>query len=224
MLGRAKASAPLALVIAVLAFIWVEVSLNFTFHWVTSGDLGNGLSLPSSFHLIVPAAFVSWGFFFAAGADNSALGKVVVASVVGSVGALVVKALAPQIADLPDFWGISLVVAIAAFVLVLASALGDWYYVPAIFGAFAATIFWWIATGLDNWAASGGGVGNNVAALADPTKAGAGAFGGVLSTPFGWVWVDSLASLLCGCLLGLVSVKVAGLFARSSDTAGAHAE
>jgi Protein of unknown function (DUF1097) len=224
MLGRAKAAAPLALVIAVLAFIWVEVSLNFTFHWVTSGDLGNGLSLPSSFHLIVPAAFVSWGFFFAAGADNSALVKVVVASVVGSFGALVVMAIAPQLADLPDFWGIALVVAIAAFVLVLASALGDWYYVPAIFGAFAATIFWWIATGLDNWAPSGGGVGNSVASLGDPTTAGFGAFGGVLSTPFGWVWVDSLASLLCGCLLGLVSVKLAGLFARTSDTAAAHAE
>ena len=66
MFERAKAATPLALVIAVLAFIWVELSLNFTFHWVTSGDLGNGLSLPSSFHLIVPAAFVTWGFFFAA--------------------------------------------------------------------------------------------------------------------------------------------------------------
>ena len=224
MLDRAKAAAPLALVIAVLAFIWVEVSLNFTFHWVTSGNLGNGLSLPASFHLIVPAAFVSWGFFFAAGADSSALTKVVVASVVGTVGALFVMALAPTIADLPDFWGISLTVAIAAFVLVLASALGEWYYVPGIFGAFAATIFWWIATGLDHWAAGGGGVGNSVASLGDPTKAGAGAFGGVLSTPYGWVWASSLASLLCGCLLGLVSVKLAGLFARPSDTAGAHAE
>ena len=80
MFERAKAATPLALVIAVLAFLWVEISLNFTFHWVTSGDLGNGLSLPSSFHLIVPAAFVTWGFFFAAGADNAALTKVVVAS------------------------------------------------------------------------------------------------------------------------------------------------
>src|ERR1700712_3982636 len=104
MVDRAKAAAPLALVIAVLAFVWVEVSLNFTFHWVTAGDLGNGLSLPSSFHLIVPAAFVPWGFFFAAGAPMDALTKVVVASIVGSVGALVVMALAPQLADLPDFW------------------------------------------------------------------------------------------------------------------------
>ncbi|MCW2849326.1 MAG: hypothetical protein JWR90_3300 [Marmoricola sp.] len=217
MVDRAKAAAPLALVIAVLAFLWVEVSLNFTFHWVTAGDLGNGLSLPSSFHLIVPAAFVTWGFFFAAGATMDALTKVVVASVVGSVGALVVMALAPKIADLPDFWGIALVVAVAAFVLVLASALGDWYYVPGIFGAFAATVFWWIATGLDSWAAAGGGVGNSVAALGKPATAGAGAFGGVLSTPYGWVWASSLASLLCGCVLGLLSVKLAGLFARPAD-------
>ena len=223
MFERAKAAVPLALVIAVLAFLWVEVSLNFTFHWVTSGDLGNGLSLPGSFHLIVPAAFVTWGFFFAAGADNAALTKVVVASIVGTLGALFVMVLAPQIADLPDFWGIALVVAIAAFVVVMASAVGDWYYVPGIFGAFAATIFWWIATGLDNWAAFGGGVGNSVAALGKPETAGAGAFGGVLSTPIGWVWANSLASLLCGCLLGLASVKLAGLFARAPEKEGADA-
>ncbi len=217
MLGRAKAAAPLALVIAVLAFIWVEVSLNFTFHWVADGDLGNGLSLPSSFHLIVPAAFVSWGLFFAAGADSAALTKVLAASGIGSVGGLVVMALAPQVADLPDFWGIALVVAVAAFVLVLLSVVGDWYYVPGIFGAFAATIFWWIAAGLDNWAAAGGGVGNSVAALGDPATAGAGAFGGVLSTPYGWVWTDTLVSLLIGCLLGLLSVKLAGLFAHAQE-------
>ncbi len=221
MVERAKAATPLALVIAVLAFLWVEVSLNFTFHWFTSGDLGNGLGLPASFHLIVPAAFVMWGFFFAAGADNAALRNVVVAAVIGSLGALVVMALAPQIADLPDFWGIALVVGVAAFVLVVASALGDWYYVPGIFGAFAATIFWWIATGLDSWAAAGGGVGNSVAALGDPATAGAGAFSGVLSTPYGWVWASSLASLLCGCLLGLASVKLAGLFARPAEPEGA---
>ena len=107
--------------------------------------------------------------------------------------------LAPQIADLPDFWGIALVVAVAAFVVVVASALGDWYYVPGIFGAFAATIFWWIATGLDNWAPFGGGVGNSVAALGKPATAGAGAFGGVLSTPY---------RLGVGGLAGLAAVRV----------------
>lgn len=225
MIARAKATLPLALVIAILAFIWVEIGLNFTFHWLTNGDLGIGLSLPSSFHLIVPAAFVSWGFFFAAGADMSAFQKITTASLVGSIGALVVMALAPQIADLPDFWGIALVVAVAAFVLVLLSVVGDWYYVPGIFGAFAATVFWWFPTGLDNWAPRGGGVGNSVAALADAATAGGGAFGGVLSTPFGWVWIDILVSLLAGCALGLLSVKLAGMFAfPSSDQQGSQGE
>ncbi len=126
MTSRLKAAAPLAIVIAVLALIWVEFSLNFTFHWVTSGDLGNGLSLPASFHLIVPAAFVSWGLFFAAGADSSALQKVAVASVVGTLGGLFVMALAPEVADLPDFWGIALVVGVAALVVVLLSVVGEW--------------------------------------------------------------------------------------------------
>ena len=30
---------------------------------------------------------------------------------------------------------------------------------------------------------------------------------------YGWVWADILASLLLGCLLGLASVKLAGMFA-----------
>jgi hypothetical protein len=211
MTDRLKAATPLALVIAVLAFLWVEFSLNFTFHWVTSGDLGIGLHLPASFHLIVSAAFVSWGFFFAAGADSSAFVKIVVASVIGSVGGLVLMFLGPKIADLPDFWGLAVVVGVLAFVLVLATALGDWYYVPGIFGAFAATVFWWIATGLDNWSPGGGGVGNSVKALGDPTTAGAGAFGGVLSTPYGWVFIDILVTLVVGAVLGLVSVKLTGL-------------
>ena len=211
MTTRLKAAVPLALVIALLAFAWVEFSANFAFHWVTDGDLGNGLSLPGSFHLIIPAAFISWGFFFAAGADMSALRKVAIASVVGTLGALFVMALAPEFADLPDFWGIALTVAIAAFLVVMASALGDWFYVPGVFGAFAATVFWWVATGLDNWATDGGGIGNSVAALGDPATAGAGAFGGVLSTPYAWVWINILVTLLFGCALGLLSVKLTAM-------------
>jgi hypothetical protein len=219
MLERAKAALPLAVVIAVLAVLWVEVSLNFTFHWMVDGDLGNGLSLPSNFHLIVPAAFVSWGFFFAAGADSPALRKVATASLVGTVAGLLVMLVAPKIADLPDFWGIALTVGVLAVVVVLGSALGDWYYVPAIFGAFAATIFWWIATGLDGWAKDGGGIGNSLAALSKPATAGAGAFGGVLSTPVGWVFVNTLVTLLIGCVLGLVSVRLAGMLTPRTTAA-----
>ena len=39
----------------------------------------------------------------------------------------------------------------------------------------------------------------------------------MLSTPYGWVWVDTLVTLLIGCLLGLLSVKLAGLFAHAPE-------
>ena len=211
MSARLKSSLPLALVIGVLAFLWCELALNFTFHWVTDGDLGNGLALPSNFHLVVPAAFVSWGFFFAAGADIGAFRKVVIGSVTGGLAALAAIAGASKTADLPDFWGIALWVGILAIVLVLLSAAGDWHYVPATFGAFASVFFWWTATGLDYWAPKGGGVGNSLQALKNPATAGAGAFGGVISTPFTFVWLNITVSLLCGCALGLLTVKLTAM-------------
>ena len=211
MSARLESSLPLALVIGVLAFLWCELALNFTFHWVTDGDLGNGLALPSNFHLVVPAAFVSWGFFFAAGADIGAFRKVVIGSVTGGLAALAAIAGASKTADLPDFWGIALWVGILAIVLVLLSAAGDWHYVPATFGAFASVFFWWTATGLDYWAPKGGGVGNSLQALKNPATAGAGAFGGVISTPFTFVWLNITVSLLCGCVLGLLSVKLTAM-------------
>jgi hypothetical protein len=208
MVPRAKAILPLAVVIGVLSFLWCELSLNFQFHWVTNGDLGVGLSLPASFQLPVWIAFVSWGVFFAAGGDNAAFGKVLVASVLGSVAALVTFAAAPAIADMPDFWGISLIVGIMALVLVMILVAGDWYYVAGTFPAFAACFGWWVSTGLDNWAPNGGGVGSGLSSLATPATAGQGAFGGVLSTPFGWVWLSALATLVCGVILGIVSAKI----------------
>lgn len=211
MTERLKSALPLAIVIGVLAFAWTDFALNFTFHWVTDGDLGNGLSLPSNFHLVVPAAFVAWGFFFAAGADTTAFVKVVAASVTGGLAALGAMAGSSATAPLPDFWGIALWVGIFAIVLVVLSAAGTWHYVPATFGAFASVFFWWTATGLDYWAADGGGVGNSVAALGNPATAGAGAFGGVISTPFVFVWLNITVSLLCGCVLGILSVKLTAL-------------
>lgn len=224
MAERLRASLPLALVIGVLAFVWCEFSLNFTFHWVTSGNLGNGLSLPDSFHLVTAAAFVAWGFFFAAGADTQAFTKVVIASITGPLAALALMGLSAKTADLPDFWSISLWVMILAILLVLMTALGEWHYVPAAFGAFAAVVLWWTATGLDFWAPLGGGVGNSVKALGDPATAGAGAFGGVISTPWTWVWIDVTVSLLCGCVLGLISVKVTALITPAAAEDEAEAE
>jgi hypothetical protein len=214
MAARMKGLVPLALTIAVLAFLYVEVALNFTFHWATDGDLGNGLALPKNFHLVAPAAFVAWGMFFAAGGDNAAFTKVGVGNVFGTVAALIMIILAAATADLPDFWGISLWVGIMAAVLVLLGALGDWYFIPATFAAFACVVFWWIATGLDGWADKGGGVGNSVKALGAPATAGAGAFGGVISTPYGWVFVNVLVTLTIGALLGLTSAKVSAAVSK----------
>jgi hypothetical protein len=208
MTERLKGVLPLAAVIGVLAFFYVEFTLNFTFQWFTDGDLGNGLGLPSNFYLIAPAGFVSWGFYFAAGAGMEGVKKVAASSVVGSVAALIVMALGPETADLPDFWGISLWVGITAFLAVMVVAGGDWYYVPAAFGAYASVIFWWFATGLDNWAPDGGGIGNSIEALGDPATAGAGAFGGVLSTPYGWVWFNILITLFLGILMGYLSSTI----------------
>jgi hypothetical protein len=210
MTERLKGVFPLAAVIGVLAFLYVEFTLNFTFNWVTDGDLGNGLSLPANFHLVAPAGFVSWGFYFAAGTGMDGAKKVAVSSVMGSVAALIVMAMAPETADLPDFWGISLWVGITAFLVVMLVAGGDWYYVPAAFGAYASVIFWWFATGLDTWAIDGGGVGNSVEALGDPATAGAGAFGGVLSTPYEWVWINILVTLFLGIIMGLLSTTITG--------------
>ena len=211
MSARAKAIVPLALVIGILSFLWTEFSLNFTFHWVTVQDelLGPGqLGLPENFHLILPTAFISWGLFFAAGGDNAAFGKIFLATVFGSVAALVTMPLAFKTADVPDFYGIAIWVGVFAFILVLILIAGDWYYVAGTFPCFAAVFLWWIATGLDGYVPNGGGADNTVESLADPLTAGSGAFGGLLSTPWGWVWFNTWVTLVCGVILGIVSAKI----------------
>lgn len=213
MIRRIQGALPLSVAITLLAFAWVEISLNFTFHWVTAGDLGVGLELPTNLQLIAPTAFISWAIFFATGADGAALRKTTIASVFGATAALILMLVAPKLADLPDFWSIALVLSLLVFVAVVFTVAGDWYYVPGVFVAFASVVFWWFATGLDGWAINGGGVGNSIKALGDPATAGSGGFGGVFSTPAEWVYISSVVSLLCGCLLGLISVKFAGLLA-----------
>jgi hypothetical protein len=225
MSARAKAITPLAVVIGILSFLWTELSLNFTFHWVTQVDEYGGdgtLGIPENFHLILPTAFISWGLFFAAGGDNAAFGKIFLATVFGSVAALVTMPLAFKTADFPDFWGIALWVGIFAFVLVMILIAGDWYYVAGTFPCFAAVFLWWLATGLDGYVPNGGGTGDKVNALtsaADPAAAAAaleagdtagfGAFGGLISTTWPWVWFSTWVTLVCGVILGIISAKVA---------------
>ena len=207
--ARAKAIFPLALVIGVLSFLWTEFSLNFTFHWVTlaGSDTPGGVGIPQNFHFILPVAFISWGLFFAAGGDNAAFGKIFLASVFGTTAALVTIPLAYNTAGFPDFWGIALWVGIFAFVLVMILIAGDWYYVAGTFPAFAAVFLWWVATGMDGWAPLGADAANGGAGGAT----GLGAFGGLVSTPWAWVWFDTLVTLIVGVILGIVSGKLAAL-------------
>ncbi|RHW29144.1 DUF1097 domain-containing protein [Nocardioides immobilis] len=214
MLQKIKATLPLAIVVGILAYAWTHFALSFSFHWVTAGDLGNGLELPANFQLIVPAGFIGWGFFFAAGADNRAVVKVGTAILSGGLAALATMALSSKTADFPDFWGIAVWVGVMSVPLIILGVFDEWTYVPASFGAFAAVFYYWIATGLDFWTPGGGGSENTVNSLSDPATAGTGAFGGVISTPFGWVWAGVTASLFCGVVLGVLSVKLASFFAR----------
>ncbi len=209
--ARAKAIFPLALVIGVLSYLWTEFSLNFTFHWVTvSGtDLPGSVGVPQDFHLILPTAFIAWGLFFAAGGDNAAFGKIFLASLFGSVAALITIPLAYKSAVFPDFWGIALWVGVFAFVLVMILIAGDWYYVAGTFPAFAAVFLWWVATGMDGWAPAGADVDLDGAGAG--TATGLGAFGGLVSTPWAWVWFDTFVTLVCGIILGLISGKLAAL-------------
>jgi hypothetical protein len=211
MSARARAITPLAVVIGVISFLWTEFSLNFTFHWFTVQDnlLGPGqFGLPENFHLILPTAFITYGLFFAAGGDNAAFGKIFLAATFGSVAALLTMGLSFKTADAPDFWGIALWVGIFAFILVMILIAGDWYYVAGTFPCFAAVFLWWIATGLDGYVPNGGGTENTVASLGDPATAGIGAGGGLLSTPWQWVWFNSWVTLVIGCVLGIVTAKI----------------
>lgn len=207
--ARAQAILPLALVIGILAFLWTEFSLNFTFHWYTLVNNSSSVGVPNEFHLILPTAFISWGLFFAAGGDNAAFGKILIACVFGTVAALITMYLSYKTADFPNFWGIALWVGIFAFILVAILIAGDWYYVAGTFPAFASVFLWWIATGLDGWAPGGGGDKSSLAAW--KLHPGSGAFSGLISTTWGWVFFDTLVTLVCGVILGIVSAKVAAV-------------
>ena len=222
---RLKAVLPLTLSIAVLAFLASEVALNFTFHWVTVQDGVFGkYGLPQGLHLVLPALFVTWGLFFLLGADRAALGKTVIAALTGSVGAGIAMYFGPLFAESPDFWGLALWIGITAGALiVLSTAVEDDRFAPApAFACYASVFFWWIATGLDNFVPDGKGPHTAAAvtsAITDkPLAAGTGAFGGLISMSWTAVVLSVFVSLVCGGLLGVASVKLAGLFGRVGAT------
>lgn len=225
MATRLKAVVPLTVSIGLLAFLASEVALNFTFHWVTVQDgVFAAYGLPQNLHLVLPALFVTWGLYFMLGANNAALGKTITAAVTGTIAAGIAMFVGPMFADSPDFWGLALWIGItAAGLVVLSTVVEDDRFAPApAFFCYASVFFWWIATGLDNFVPGGKGPHTAEAIVAaitnKPLAAGTGAFGGLLSMSWTAVLVSVFVSLVCGGLLGALSVSLAGVFGRLGGT------
>jgi hypothetical protein len=227
MTTRLKRTAPLAVSIAIVAFAYSELVLNFNLHWLTVADGVFGkFGLPEQFQLVLPATFVTWGLYFMLGANAKAFRNALIASTTGTVGAIVIMTLGPAIAGLPSFWGIALAIALVGGGLELLSAVTDdgaFAAAPA-FACAAAVLFWWFATGLDNYVAGGHGP-HTVAALGlalttHPLAAGTGALGGLLSTPWPWVALSTWVSLLVGPALGALSRVIASAPERLAASSG----
>jgi len=220
---RLKQAVPLAISVALVAFVWSELSLNFNLHWFTVADGVFGkFGLPEKFQLVLPATFVTWGLYYALGADRAAFRSTLIAACTGTVGAIVIMTLGPALAGLPSLWGIALAIAIVGGGLVILSAVtedGSFAAAPAFVCA-AAGLFWWFATGLDNYVPGAAGP-HTVAALGlaltkHPLAAGTGAIGGLLSTPWQFVALSVWVSLLVGPILGLVCRSLAAAPGRLS--------
>jgi Protein of unknown function (DUF1097) len=221
MVNRLTATAPLAISIGIVAFLWSEFALNFNLHWFTVADGVFGeFGLPERFQFVLPATFVTWGLFFALGADAKAFRMTLIASTTGTVGGIVIMTLGPELAGLPSLWGVALAIAIVGAGLVVLSAVSadDSLAAAPAFVCAASVLFWWFATGLDNYVAGGKGPHTSEAlALAlttEPLAAGTGALGGLLSTPWAWVALSTWVSMLCGPALGLLSGLLAQAPAR----------
>ena len=224
---RLKHTVPLAISVALVAFIWSELTLNFNLHWFTVADGVFGkFGLPEKFQLVLPATFVTWWLYYMLGSDRVALRKTLIAATTGTVGAIVIMTLGPALAGLPSLWGLALAIAIVGGGLVILSAVtedGSFAAAPAFVCA-ASVLFWWFATGLDNYVPHAAGP-HTVAALGialttHPLAAGTGALGGLLSTPWQFVALSMWVSLLCGPVLGALSRFLAAAPTHIGASAG----
>ena len=223
---RFKHAVPLAISVALLAFLWSELSLNFNLHWFTVADGVFGkFGLPEKFQLVLPATFVTWGLYYALGADRPAFRNTVIAATTGTIGAIGIMTLGPALAGLPSLWGISLAIAIVGGGLVVLSAVredGSLAAAPAFVCA-ASVLFWWFATGLDNYVPGAAGphtvAGLGLALTTHPLAAGTGALGGLFSTPWPFVALSVWVSFLFGPVLGALSRVLAAAPARVGASA-----
>ncbi len=186
---------------------------------MTEGNLGDGLSLPANVHRVIPAGFVTWGPFFALGADNGALRTAAVNTDVGSVSARIVFAFVTATKGLPDFWTISRGVAVIAFALIVLSGGWAWLNVPVIVATFACCVL------VDRHRARPLGRERRWD-RPEPRGARQAGDGGRRRlrrravTRYGWVAPDTGVSLLIGSLCGALSVRLAAaLTPRASVSA-----
>jgi hypothetical protein len=223
---RLKQAVPLAASVGLVAFVWSELTLNFNLHWFTVADGVFGkFGLPEKFQLVLPATFVTWGLYYVLGANRTAFRNTLIAASTGTIGAIVIMTLGPALAGLPSLWGIALAIAIVGGGLVIVSAItedGSFAAAPAFVCA-ASVLFWWFATGLDNYVPGAAGphtvAGLGLALTTHPLAAGTGALGGLLSTPWPFVALSVWVSLLFGPLLGALSRVLAAAPARISAPA-----
>ncbi len=200
MADRVRGLFPIAMAVGLLSLIYMELALNVRFHWFIAG---HGV-VPIRVQLVPPVGFVAWACYFAAGGNPLAFRKVVVACIVGATAGMATMVLAVKTAGLSDYRGIGLWIAILAALLVCSVFLGDWYFVPATFGAFACVVFWWIMTGVQGLEPV-----EQKQSVADFASSG---ISDILARPYSIVYVSVLATLFLGCIFGALSTRLAALF------------
>ena len=223
---RVRAIALLAISIGVVAFLWSEFALNFSFHWVTVQDGVFGKSrILRAFPARAPGVVRDVGAPVRDGGRRGcAACKTLIAASPGTVAAGFVMVVGPALADAPHLWGVALAVGVAGCGLVLASTLvdGDLLSPAPEFACAGTVLLWWFATGLDNYVPGGKGPHTaqalGLALSTKPLAAGTGAFGGLLSTPWPWVAISVWVTFACGALLGVASGSLAALATPRRET------
>ncbi len=200
MADRVKGLFPIAMAVGLLSLIYMELALNVRFHWFIAS---HGV-VPIRVQLVPPVGFVAWACYFAAGGNLLAFRKVAVACIVGATAGMATMVLAVKTAGLSDYWGIGWWIAILAALLVASIFLGDWYFVPATFGAFACVVFWWIMTGVQGLEAV-----EHQHSVADVASSG---ISDTLARPYSVVYFTVLATLFLGCIFGALSTRLAAVF------------
>ena len=200
MADRVRGLFPIAMAVGLLSLIYMELALNVRFHWFIAG---HGV-VPIRVQLVPPVGFVAWACYFAAGGNPLAFRKVVVACIVGATAGMATMVLAVKTAGLSDYWGIGMWIAILAALLVCSVFLGDWYFVPATFGAFACVVFWWIMNGVQGLEPV-----EQKQSVADVASSG---ISDILARPYSVVYLSVLATLFLGCIFGALSTRLAALF------------